>query len=142
MPPRPEPVRGEAETILLVDDAGSLRGLIRRLLEEAGYTVLDSGDPAVALRIAEEHPGSIALLITDVVLPGFSGSELAARVTGARPQTKVLYVSGFNDESIAPMLVPGHSYGFLKKPFTQDDLLKKVRQILDSSIKPPLRPVA
>jgi PAS domain S-box-containing protein len=142
MPPRPKPVLGEAETILLVDDAGSLRGLIRRLLEDAGYTVLDSGDPAVALRIAEEHPGSIALLITDVVLPGFSGSELAARVTGARPQTKVLYVSGFNDESIAPMLVSGHSYGFLKKPFTQDDLLKKVRQLLDSSIKPPLRPVA
>jgi DNA-binding NtrC family response regulator len=63
-------------------------------------------------------------------------------VTRTRPETRVLYVSGYNDESIVPMLVPGHNFGFLKKPFTQDDLLKKVRQLLDSSIKPPLRPVA
>ncbi|MGD0938484.1 MAG: ATP-binding protein [Terracidiphilus sp.] len=140
-PPRPEKSHGETETILLVDDAGSLRGLIRRLLEDAGFTVLDSGDPALALRIAEEHPGPIALLITDVILPGFSGSELAARVTVGRPQTKVLYVSGFDGESIIPALVPGHSFGFLKKPFTQDDLLRKIRQILDSSIEPPLRSV-
>jgi FixJ family two-component response regulator len=95
----------------------------------------------VALCIAEEHPGPIALLITDVVLPGFSGSELAARVTKERPDTRVLYVSGYNDESIAPMLVPGHRHGFLKKPFTQDDLLKKIRQLLDSSVKHSLRPV-
>ena len=136
-----EPVRGEAETILLVDDAGALRGLIRRLLEDGGYTVLDSGDPATALCIAEEHPGPISLLITDVVLPGFSGSDLAARVTKARPDTKVLYVSGFDDDSIAPSLLPGQSRGFLKKPFTQDDLLRKVRQLLDPSVKPTLRPV-
>jgi len=141
-PAKVEAARGEAETILLVDDAGSLRGLIRRLLEDGGYTVLDSGDPAVALCIAEEHPGSIPLLITDVVLPGFSGSDLAARVTRARPETKVLYVSGYNDDSIIPMLVPGHSYAFLKMPFTKDDLLKKVRQLLDSSIKLPSRPVS
>jgi PAS domain S-box-containing protein len=140
-PAKSEPAQGQAETILLVDDAGSLRGLIRRLLEEAGYTVLDSGDPAVALRIAEGHPGPIPLLITDVVLPGFNGSELAARVTAERPETKVLYVSGYNDDSIAPSSAPGHNSGFLKKPFTQDELLKKVRQLLDSSIKPPPRPV-
>jgi CheY-like chemotaxis protein len=138
-PAKSEPAQGQAETILLVDDAGSLRGLIRRLLEDAGYTVLDSGDPAVALRIAEQHPGPIPLLITDVVLPGFSGSELAARVTGARPETRVLYISGYNDDSIAPSLARGHNSGFLKKPFTQDELLKKVRQLLDSSIKIPLR---
>jgi CheY-like chemotaxis protein len=139
-PVHAEPARGEAETILLVDDAGALRGLIRRLLEDGGYTVLDSGDPAVALCISEEHPGPISLLITDVVLPGFSGSDLAARVTAARPGTRVLYVSGYNDDSIAPMLVPGHAYAFLKKPFTQDDLLKKVRQLLDSPVKIHLRP--
>jgi len=92
--------------------------------------------------VASKHPGPIALLITDVILPGFGGSELAAKVIGKRPETRVLYVSGYNDEAIAPMLVPGHSYGFLKKPFTQDDLLKRVRQLLDSPIKPPLRPVA
>jgi PAS domain S-box-containing protein len=133
-------VQGEAKTILLVDDAGSLRGLIRRLLEDGGYTVLDSGDPAVALRIAQEHPGPIPLLITDVVLPGFSGSDLAARVTRTRPETRVLYVSGFNDDSVAPLLPPGRSYAFLKKPFTQDELLRNVRQLLDSSMTIPARP--
>ena len=61
-----------------------------------------------------------------MILPGFGGSELAAKVIRKRPETKVLYVSGYNDESIAPMLVPGHRHGFLKKPFTQDDLLKKI----------------
>jgi len=139
-PAKAEPARGEAETILLVDDAGSLRGLIRRLLEEGGYTVLDSGDPAVALCIAQEHPGPIPLLITDVVLPGFSGSDLAARVTQTRPETRVLYVSGYNDDSVDPSLLPEHSSAFLKKPFTQDELLRKVRQLLDSSIKLPVRP--
>jgi PAS domain S-box-containing protein len=139
-PAKAEPVRGEAETILLVDDAGSLRGLIRRLLEDGGYTVLDSGDPAVALCIAQEHPGPIPLLITDVVLPGFSGSDLAARVTKTRPETMVLYVSGYNDDSVAPQLFAGHSSAFLKKPFTQDELLRKVRQLLGSSIKAPVRP--
>jgi CheY-like chemotaxis protein len=136
-----EPMREEAETILLVDDAGSLRGLIRRLLEDGGYTVLDSGDPATALCIAVDHPGPISLLITDVVLPGFSGSDLAARVIKARPEIKVLYVSGYNDESIAPTLLQGHCHAFLKKPFTQDDLLRKVRQLLDSSVNLSLRPV-
>ena len=141
-PAKAESARGNAETILLVDDAGSLRGLMRRLLEEGGYTVLDSGDPAVALSIAEEHPGPIPLLITDVVLPGFSGSELAARVTKARPETMVLYVSGFNDDAVVPSLKPGQNYAFLKKPFIQEDLLRKVRQILDSSMKNPTRPVS
>jgi CheY-like chemotaxis protein len=136
-----EPELGAKETILLVDDAGSLRGLMRRLLEEGGYTVLDSGDPALALRIAEEHPGPIPLLITDVVLPGFSGSDLASRVTRTKPETRVLYISGFNDDSVVPQLHPGHAYAFLKKPFTQDDLLSKVRQLLDLSTRTSLLPV-
>ena len=131
-PAKAAPLRGGGETILLVDDAGTLRKLIRRLLEEGGYTVLDSGDPAVALCIAQEHPGPIPLLITDVVLPGFSGSDLAARVTQTRPETKVLFVSGYNDDSIALLRAPGHGHAFLQKPFTQNDLLTKVRQLLDS----------
>jgi CheY-like chemotaxis protein len=140
-PAKTPPTRGGGETILLVDDAGTLRKLIRRLLEEGGYTVLDSGDPAVALCIAQEHPGPIPLLITDVVLPGMSGSEVAAGVIRNRPETKVLYVSGFNDDSIVPLLIPGHSYAFLKKPFTQDELLVKVRQLLNSPGKLPARVV-
>jgi DNA-binding NtrC family response regulator len=132
-----EPVRGGTETILLVDDSASLRGLIRRLLEDGGYTVLDSGDPVEALRMATEHPEPMPLMITDMVLPGFSGSVLAERVTEVRPETKVLYMSGYNDDSIVPLRVLGQDYAFLEKPFTRDDLLRKVRQLLDSSMKFP-----
>lgn len=132
MRPKTEPVRGGTETILLVDDAASLRKLIRRLLEECGYAVLDSGDPAAALRMAEEHSGPIPLMITDVVLPGFSGSDLSERVTKSRPGIKVLYVSGYSDDSIASSSVTGQNCAFLKKPFTRNDLLRTVRQLLDS----------
>ena len=132
-----KPVRGGNETILLVDDAATLRRLIRRFLEDGGYAVLDSGDPAEALRMAEGHSGPIPLLITDVILPGFSGPILAERVIEARPGIKVLYTSGYNDDSIDPLRVPGKDYAFLEKPFFREELLGKVRQLLDSSLKLP-----
>jgi two-component system, cell cycle sensor histidine kinase and response regulator CckA len=128
-----KPVRGGTETILLVDDADALRILTRRLLEDSGYTVLDSGNPAEALHIAEEHQGPLPLMITDVIMPGFSGSVLAERVAVFRPETKVLYASGYNDNSIEQLRVQGQNYAFLEKPFTREDLLKKVRELLDST---------
>lgn len=130
----------ETGTILLVDDSSSLRRLMRRHLENCGYTVLDSDDPTVALSMAAEHLGPIHLMITDVVLPGLSGPDLAARVTQTRPETKVLFVSGYNDDSIAQLLASGHGYTFLKKPFSQDELLIKVRHLLGSSIELSPRP--
>ena len=139
-PVKAETVAKRAETILLVDDSASLRGLIRRNLEDSGYTVLDSGDPTAALCIAAEHDGPIALTITDVVLPGFSGTDLAERVNQIRPESKVLFVSGYNDVSIVPLDVPGRNHAFLSKPFTQDELLRKVRQLLDSSMDIPPSP--
>jgi two-component system, cell cycle sensor histidine kinase and response regulator CckA len=126
-------IRGGTETILLVDDAAPLRALTRRLLEDSGYTVLDSGDPVEAFQMAEKHPGPLPLMITDVVMPGFSGSVLAEKVALARPGTKVLYVSGYNDNSIEQLRVRGQAYAFLEKPFTRDDLLRKVRELLDST---------
>ena len=133
-----KPVHGGNETILLVDDAATLRRLIRRFLEDGGYAVLDSGDPAEALRMAAGHPGPIPLLITDVILPGFSGPILAERITEARPGMKVLYTSGYNDDSIDSLRVPGQDYAFLEKPFYREELLGKVRQLLDSSLKLPV----
>ena len=128
-----KPIRGGTETVLLVDDAAPLRVLTRKLLEDAGYTVLDSGDPAEALQLAKDHRGRLPLMITDVVMPGFSGTVLAEKVAAVRPETKVLYASGYNDNSIEQLRAQGQDYAFLEKPFTREELLKKVRNLLDST---------
>lgn len=126
------PIRGGSETILLVDDAAPLRGLTRLLLEGCGYTVLDSGDPAEAISIASRYKGSLPLLITDVVMPGFSGRILAERLAAARPETKVLYTSGYADDEVAQHGLVGAECAFLEKPFSRDALIRKVREVLDS----------
>ena len=100
--------------------------------------MLDSGDPSEALRIAREHEGLLPLMITDVVMPGFSGSVLAERLAAIRPETKVLYTSGYPDDPIIRLRVPGQDYEFLEKPFTRDDLVLKVRELLDSPAHSPL----
>jgi two-component system, cell cycle sensor histidine kinase and response regulator CckA len=123
---------GGTETILLVDDAPVLRELARTILEERGYTVIDSGDPADALRVAREHKGPLPLMITDVVMPGFSGIVLAERLSAERPETRVLYTSGYADDAVARHGVLGPDCGFIEKPFTRDDFVRKVRGLLDS----------
>jgi len=127
-----KPSRGGTETILLVDDADALRQLLRRLLEDRGYTVLEASNPTDALRKAEEHLGPLPLMITDVVMPGFSGFLLAEKLAKFRPETKVLYASGYNDRSSVRLLPGAQQYAFLEKPFTREDLLSTVRELLDS----------
>ncbi len=123
---------GGSETILLVEDATALRGLTRRLLEDCGYKVLDTGDPAGALRIADEQQGLIPLMITDVVMPGLSGPALAEKLVAVRPETMVLYMSGYAADAIAQNGVLGPDHAFLEKPFTRDELVRKVREVLDA----------
>lgn len=129
-------LRGGSETILLVEDAGPLRELTRRILEDCGYTVLDSGDPEEAIRIADQHKGLLPLMITDVVMPGISGPVLAERFAAARPGTRVLYTSGYADEAAVQHSVLGPKCAFLEKPFTRDALVRKVREVLDSPLSP------
>jgi two-component system cell cycle sensor histidine kinase/response regulator CckA len=125
------PIRGGTETILLVDDAGPLRGLTRLLLEGCGYRVIDSGVPEEGLRIAQQYLGTIHLLITDVVMPGMSGPVLAEKLAVARSEIKVLYTSGYDNDEVARHGVKGANYSFLEKPYSRDDLARKVRELLD-----------
>jgi hypothetical protein len=132
---RAMPLPGGTETILLVEDAVPLRVLTRRILEDCGYKVFDSGDPVEALRMAEQCPGPLPLMITDVVMPGLSGFDLAQRLAAFRPETRVLYASGCGDDSNGHLRAQGQNYAFLEKPFTREDLVRKVRELLDSPIR-------
>ena len=128
----PPPLPRGAETILLVEDAPAVRVVTRQVLERQGYAVLEVPDAAAALRIAEKHQGPIRLLVTDVVMPGLSGRELADRLTKLRPEMRVLFVSGYTDDAVVRhgILEPGIAY--LQKPFTPEGLARKVREVLDA----------
>jgi PAS domain S-box-containing protein len=121
-----------SETIMLVEDEAGVRALVRKFLERSGYHVLEASSGDEALREAEKHAGHISLLLTDVVLPRMSGSELARRLVEARPDTRVLYMSGYTDDAIVHHGVLSEGAAFLQKPFTADALARKIRDILDS----------
>ena len=124
------PERG-TETILLVEDEAVLRGLVARILREAGYLVLEAGDAGEALTVSESYPGVIDLLLTDIVMPRTSGHELAEQVTRQRLFARTLLMSGYTRELAGgPADVP--SGGFLAKPFTPEGLLQAVRDALDA----------
>jgi len=120
---------GGSETVLLAEDEQSVRELVRETLEAKGYKILECESGEAALHIAAGHVGTIDMLITDLVMPGMSGGELAKRLRAVRPGIKVLYLSGYTEEVIAPsMLQPGCA--FLQKPFTLQVLARKVRDVL------------
>ena len=126
-------LRGGTETILLVEDEESVRRLGIRVLARAGYTVLAAAEGAEALRMAEAHPGPIHLLVTDVVMPGMSGREVAERIAVLRPQAGVLFTSGYTDDAIVHHGVLDDGMAFLQKPFDPSNLLHAVRRVLDGS---------
>jgi PAS domain S-box-containing protein len=131
-PQAPGPAPRGAETILLVEDDPMVRRVVRQLLGDLGYRVLEAGGAEAALEQCRRHPGAIALLLTDVVLPGMNGFEVAGRVAALHPEAKVLYMSGYS-ERVGP---PPKGTPFLPKPFTPEQLARRVRQAMDHGPQP------
>ena len=119
------------ETILLVEDDEPILSLSKMILENLGYTVLAVQTPAQAVRLAEEHPGDLHLLITDVVMPGMNGREMAEKISAIRPNLKCLYMSGYTADVIARGGILYEGVNFIQKPFVSYDLAAKVRQVLE-----------
>jgi PAS domain S-box-containing protein len=125
------------ETILLVEDEANLRYLARQYLEKQGYRVVEAADGAVAMQIAVAHEGVIHLLLTDVIMPGMNGRELAQRISEIRPNVKVLYMSGYTENVVGQNGMLDSGVRLLQKPFNLRDLKSKVREVLDASPTPP-----
>jgi CheY-like chemotaxis protein len=122
-----------SETLLLVEDEEGVRGLIKEWLETHGYTVWAAANGIEALAIADALEGPIDLLIADVIMPQMGGPALANRLLPSRREMRVIYVSGYADEAIGDPDVLRAGDAFLQKPFSLDSLVRKVREILDSS---------
>jgi PAS domain S-box-containing protein len=121
---------GGTETVLLVEDEESVRQLVRETLEAKGYKVLEAEHGEAALEMAAHHDGAIDMLITDVVMPGMSGRELAKQLCASDPEIKVLFLSGYTEDTIVHQGVLEPGTAFLQKPFTLQILSRKVREIL------------
>ncbi|MGC2194415.1 MAG: ATP-binding protein [Terriglobales bacterium] len=124
------------ETILVVEDEVNLRRLTRQFLENQGYTVVEAADGAAAVQICVAHQGTIHLLLTDVIMPGMNGRELAQRVSEIRPNMRVLYMSGYTENAIGHNGTLDAGITLLQKPFTLHALKAKVREVLDQSTLP------
>jgi CheY-like chemotaxis protein len=127
--PQSQPAPGDA-TILVVDDEPTLRSVIRRCLMREGYSVLVAEDGKHALHLADNHPGSIHLLLTDVVMPGLSGLELAQKLQRTRPGLAVLFISGYTFDEAVPPADPARVMAYLPKPFDTKTLIAKVHELL------------
>ena len=136
-PERLQRVEPGTETILLVEDEANLRYLARQYLEKQGYKVIEAADGAVAMQIAVAHEAVIHLLLTDVIMPGMNGRELAQRISQIRPNAKILYMSGYTENVIGENGILDAGVRLLQKPFNLRDLKTMVREVLDATPTPP-----
>jgi len=126
-----EMVAGGSETILIAEDEPDLRDLARIFLEGYGYKVLEAESAAQAIQTADSFEGSIDLLLTDVIMPGMSGRQLAESVMSRRPQTRIVYMTGYTDDMVVQHKVLEPGVKLLQKPFGKVELALKVRSTLD-----------
>ncbi len=132
-PQPPARALGGTETILFAEDEPAVRNLARRVLEKHGYTLLLAATGRDGVQLAEQHGSPIDLLVTDVVMPEMGGRELAQRLTARQPGLKVLYLSGYTDDAIVHHGVLDAGVAFLQKPFKPDELVRKIREVLDDT---------
>ena len=126
-----EPAHGfSGETILLVEDQEAVRHLMREVLEMSGYVILEAASGKEALRISNAHKMPIRLMVTDVVMPGMTGTELGQQLRALRPEMKVLYISGYADDALHEGVLDAGS-AFLQKPVKASELERVVRQLLE-----------
>jgi len=126
------PIHPGDETLLLVEDEPEVRSLVQRILKTQGYTVVTAANPDEALAVAREFKGPIQLMVTDVVMPGMSGLQLAERLAPTRPDMRVLFMSGYTNDAIGHQGVLDPGTAFLQKPFTPNALARKVREVLEA----------
>ena len=129
--PLATPLNG-TETALLVEDEPEVRRLVEKILGMWGYSVLSAGSPAEAIALSQKRDGVIEILVTDVIMPGMNGRDLARVLSTARPSLRVLYISGYTDAVIAQQGILEPGTAFLSKPFTPDALARKIREVLDA----------
>jgi hypothetical protein len=121
-----------SETVLLVEDEDGVRELLWKILTDHGHTVLEARHGKDALAVAVGYANPIQLLITDVVMPEMGAGELVDQLVATRPELKVLYISGYTNDEIVRRGVEGADAAFIQKPFTSEDLMRKVREVLDT----------
>jgi two-component system NtrC family sensor kinase len=127
--------QGGSETLLLVEYEATVRSSVRRLLEWYGYRVIEAGNGREALRIYEDNPEAIDLVLTDLVMPEMGGHELVEQLRMRNPALRVVFMSGYTERAILndSSMPPGT--GFVEKPFTVDTLMRRLREVLDAQIR-------
>jgi signal transduction histidine kinase/DNA-binding NarL/FixJ family response regulator len=133
-PAKPVSLEPGHETILIVEDEVNLRFLARQYLTQQGYTVLEAGEGATAAQVANAHDGPIHLMLTDVIMPGMNGRELAQQISLSRPEMRVLYMSGYAEDAVGHNGTLDAGISLLPKPFTLPTLKARVREILDTPL--------
>ncbi len=121
------------QTILLVEDEKMIRRVMGEVLEQAGYRVLACADPKEGIDVCQQHAGQIDLLLTDVVMPGMNGREMANRILKILPKLRVVFMSGYTENALMMQEEPGVEY--LQKPFKLETLTRKLAQVLGNGVE-------